>query len=211
MTVVGGGLSAAHVLTAALDAGRPAHWVVREPAERYQCADVTASFFRPEGRARFDGTPWERRRELMGRHRRASVMFEFRPLLRSAEAEGRLTVHRGSAVAGIDEHPDGAAVRLGDGARVPAGEVVLCLGTVPVPGAGLLPDALVGARDGWPDLDPRTLSYARAPRVFAVGAATAMVLGPAARNIDGHRVATARVAGAVAGIVRAASVAVAGA
>jgi hypothetical protein len=34
--------------------------------------------------------------------------------------------------------------------------------------------------------------------VFAVGAAACMVLGPAARNIDGHRVATARVAATIA-------------
>jgi hypothetical protein len=34
--------------------------------------------------------------------------------------------------------------------------------------------------------------------VFAVGAAAGMVLGPAARNIDGHRVATARVAATIA-------------
>jgi hypothetical protein len=60
-----------------------------------------------------------------------------------------------------------------------------------------MPADLVGARDGWPDLDERTLAYRRAPRVFAVGAAAGMVLGPAARNIDGHRVATARVAAAI--------------
>ena len=34
--------------------------------------------------------------------------------------------------------------------------------------------------------------------MFAVGAAAGMVLGPAARNIDGHRVATARVATTIA-------------
>jgi hypothetical protein len=37
---------------------------------------------------------------------------------------------------------------------------------------------------------------------MAVGAAAAMVLGPAARNIDGHRVATARAAAAVAAGLR---------
>jgi hypothetical protein len=34
--------------------------------------------------------------------------------------------------------------------------------------------------------------------VFAVGAAAAMALGPGARNIDGHRAATNRVAAAIA-------------
>jgi hypothetical protein len=80
--------------------------------------------------------------------------------------------------------------------------VILALGTVPSIGAGLLPDSVVGARDGWPDLDERTLAYRRAPRVFAAGASTCMVLGPAGRNIDGHRVATARIAASVAAGVR---------
>ncbi|MFC7615799.1 NAD(P)-binding protein [Actinokineospora soli] len=194
LVVVGAGLSAAHLLADAIAAGRQAHWVLRGEQERYQCADVNASFFRPEGRARFTGTPWERRLELMARHRRASVMFEFRPLLEAAEADGRLVVHRGADIEGVDH----GKVRLAGGQVVAGDHVALALGTTPSIGAGLLPDAVVNAVDGWPDLDPATLSYSRAPRVFAVGAAACMALGPAARNIDGHRVATARVAGAVA-------------
>ncbi|MFE7132860.1 FAD-dependent oxidoreductase [Streptomyces sp. NPDC057638] len=199
LIVIGAGLSAAHLIANALGDGRRVHWVVRAPRERYQCADVNASFFRAEGRARFDGTGWDERLTLMGRHRRASVMFEFRPLLRRAEAEGRLTVHRGRAVTGIAPgRTGGSVVRLADGPDVVGDHTVLALGTTVSIGDGLLPGALTGARDGWPDLDPRTLAYRRAPRLFAVGAAAGMVLGPAARNIDGHRVATARVATAVA-------------
>jgi cation diffusion facilitator CzcD-associated flavoprotein CzcO len=194
LVVVGAGLSAAHLLAEAVAEGRETHWVLRSAEERYQCADVNASFFRPEGRARFTDTSWESRLELMGRHRRASVMFEFRPLLRAAEAEGRLVVHRGARVESVDH----GKVRLAGGSVVTGDQVVLALGTTPSIGAGLLPEAVVGAVDGWPELDPRTLSYARAPRVFAVGAAACMALGPAARNIDGHRVAAARVVGAVA-------------
>lgn len=75
---------------------------------------------------------------------------------------------------------------------------MLALGTTPSIGSGLLPSAVVGERDGWPDLDERTLRYTRAPRVSVVGAAAGLVFGPAARNIDGHRVATARVAASIA-------------
>jgi hypothetical protein len=81
--------------------------------------------------------------------------------------------------------------------------VWLALGTIPSIGHGLLPGELVGARDGWPDLDERTLAFRSVPRVLAAGAATCMVLGPAGRNIDGHRVATARIATSVAaGLLR---------
>lgn len=194
VVVVGAGLSAAHVLADALDAGRPAAWVLRGEREHYQCADVNAAFFRAEGRARFTHGSWADRLGLTARHRRASVMFEFRPLLQAAEADGRLSVHRGRPVTGVDA----GGVRLADGRRVGGREIVLCLGTVPSNGAGLLPADVVGERGGWADLDPATLAYRGAPQVFAVGAAAGMVLGPAARNIDGHRVATARVAGAIA-------------
>jgi NADPH-dependent glutamate synthase beta subunit-like oxidoreductase len=195
VVVVGAGLTGAHLVLKAMDEGRRVHWVLRATEERYQCSDVNASFFRAEGRARFDGVPWTDRLTLMRRERRASVMFEFRPLLREAEASGQLTVHRGRTVTGIEP---GGAVRLADGDRIMGDHVVLALGTTPSTGDGLLPADLVGLLDGWPDLDERTLAYRRAPRVFAVGAAACMVLGPAARNIDGHRVATARVAATIA-------------
>ncbi|MFM9371429.1 NAD(P)-binding protein [Streptomyces sp. Da 82-17] len=199
LVVVGAGLSAAHLVSNGLAAGRSVHWILRAAAERYQCADVNASFFRAEGRARFDGTSWADRQQLMRAQRRASVMFEFRPLFQQAEADGRLTVHRGrevrelTAVAG-----GGAAVLLADGTRIAGDHVALALGTTVSTGEALLGAGPAAVRDGWPDLDERTLAYRNAPRVLAVGAAAGMVLGPAARNIDGHRVATARVAATVA-------------
>lgn len=198
LVVVGAGLTAAHLIRNALAGGQRVRWVLREQSERYQCSDVNASFFRAEGRARFDGVPWADRLALMRRERRASVMFEFRPQLTAAEASGRLTVHRGVPVIGVDAGPGRATVLLADGGSVGGDHVALALGTVPSTGAGLLADDVVGARDGWPDLDERTLAYRAAPRVFAAGAAACMVLGPAARNIDGHRVATARIAATVA-------------
>jgi hypothetical protein len=205
--VVGAGLTAAHLIHNALGRGARVEWVLRGDAERYQCSDVNASFFRAEGRARFDSpdrpVSWDARLALMARERRASVMFEFQPLLREAEADGRLTVRRGSGIRAVT----GTGVGLVDGGQVGGDHVVLALGTVPSIGTGLLPDEVVGARDGWPDLDERTLAYRRAPRVFASGAAACMVLGPAARNLDGHRVATARIAATIAAHVMAEAVA----
>lgn len=198
VVVVGAGMTAAHLITNALAAGREVAWVLRGERERYQCSDVNAAFFRPEGRSRFEAVSWNDRMALMRQQRRASVMFEFRPLLSQAESAGRLTVYRGHPVTQVTSGRGGPAVRLGSGDRVAGDHVVLALGTVPSIGAGLLPAHLIGAADGWPDLDPRTLEYARVARVFAIGAAAGMALGPAARNIDGHRAATARVAVAVA-------------
>jgi hypothetical protein len=198
VAVVGAGLTAAHLITGALADGRRVDWVFRESQERFQCADVNSAFFRPEGRARFSGGGREHRLAMMSTHRRASIMFEFRPLLQEAEADGRLVVHRGRQIREIGSGQAGVTVGLTGGAPVHTDRVLLALGTSVSTGRGLLAAELVGDEDGWPALDERTLSYRRAPRVMAVGAAAAMVLGPAARNIDGHRVATARAAAAVA-------------
>ena len=198
LTVIGAGLTAAHLVSTGLAAGRRVSWVVRESSERYQCADVNSTFFRPEGRARFDSVGWTDRLALMGQYRRASIMFEFRPGFEAAEAEGRLTVLRGQPVTAIRAGTGGTtSVVLGDGSSVAADQIKLAIGTTPMLGGLLMAPEFAGLHDGWPDLDERTLAYRNAPRVFAVGAAAGMVLGPAARNIDGHRFATARVAAAV--------------
>jgi glycine/D-amino acid oxidase-like deaminating enzyme len=198
LVVVGAGLSAAHLIANALNEGQRVAWIFRAAAERYQCSDVNAAFFRAEGRARFDGVAWPTRLAHMRAQRRASVMFEFRPLLERAETNGQLTVHRGRAVVGLAGGLGRqAGVRLADGSVIAGDHVVMALGTRPSAAADLLPPELTGSQDGWPDLDEDTLAYRRAPRVLAVGAAVGMVLGPAARNIDGHRVAAARAAAAV--------------
>lgn len=198
LVVVGAGLTAAHLVRSALVAGREVHWVLRESRERYQCADVNSTFFRPEGRSRFGNVGWADRLALLGQYRRASIMFEFRPGFAAAEESGQLVMHRGRQVVGISAgHAGRSTVAVADGGRVRGDAVKLAIGTTPVLGNAFLPAELGGLRDGWPDLDERCLAYRRAPRVFAVGAAAGMVLGPAARNIDGHRFATARVAAAV--------------
>lgn len=202
VVVVGAGLTAAHLIANALAAGREVSWILREARERYQCSDVNATFFRPEGRSRFEAVSWSDRMAMMRQQRRASLMFEFRPMLRQAESAGRLTVFRGRPVTQVTSGRGDPTVWLGSGERVTGDHVVLALGTTSSIGAGLLPARLIGARDGWPDLNPRTLEYTRVPGVFTVGASAGMALGPAARNIDGHRAATARVAAAVAAGLR---------
>jgi cation diffusion facilitator CzcD-associated flavoprotein CzcO len=198
MVVLGAGLTAAHLIANALREGRRVAWVFRAEAEHYQCSDVNAAFFRPEGRSRFEHVSWADRMATMRAQRRASIMFEFAPLLRQAESAGELAVHRGQAVTRVTSGSGGPVVHLADGQQVAGDHVVLALGTIPSTGADLLPADLIGARDGWAELDETTLAYRRAPRVFAVGAAAGMAMGPAARNIDGHRAATGRVAAAVA-------------
>lgn len=194
--VIGAGLSAAHIISDQLRHGRDVTWVMRR-AERYQCADVNAAFFRAEGRGGFSASTWADRQSIMQAQRTASIMFEFRPLLLEAESSGQLSVHRDARITQVSSEVEGIRVELANGAGSLRGSgVALALGTVPISPSTVLGSSFSIADDGWPSLSDQ-LEFEDHRNVFAVGALTCMVLGPAARNIDGHRVAAERVADAI--------------
>lgn len=194
--VVGSGLSAAHLITRELGRGVPVTWVQRRQ-ERYQCADVNASFFRPEGRAQFMQAGPDDRLTLLRAHRQPSIMFEFRPLLQQAEQDGRLQVLRRAEIQTIEATDAAAQIRLAGGQTVVAEQVWLALGTTPVQATRLLAD--VRATEGHPDVDSSTMELRSHGGVFVAGAQGALAVGPASRNLDGHRVAASRIADAVVG------------
>lgn len=191
VAVVGSGLSAAHVLATVCAAGGQAVWIQRG-TERYQCADVNARFFRPEGRSGFAGLPAERRLALLRRHRRPSMMYEFRPLLRHWEAEGCLLVYRQRTL--VEVRAGRSLSLLLDGGTWVRGvdRLVAALGTEPA-GLPVAPreQPLVG---GFPVPRDDTLELPGPPGLFVTGVHASLALGPAARNIDGMRVAAARIA-----------------
>lgn len=193
--VVGSGLSAAHLIARQLQQGGTVTWVQRR-SERYQCADVNASFFRPEGRAHFSRATRDGRAALLRQHRQPSIMFEFRPLLQSAERDGRLRVLRNTEIAGITGDAERAELTLEDGSRIPARGVLLALGTSPADVSEVLGHACQGSPADL-DVNDATLELTAMPGVFLTGAQAAKAVGPASRNLDGHRVAAQRISRAI--------------
>jgi len=192
--VSGAGLSAAHMIAELCSSGSHVVWVQRRP-ERYQCADVNARFFRPEGRASFRSQPIQARARSLINHRRPSIMFEFRPLLRRWAEQGCLSIHRHTTVTRIRERPDGRLlVMLSDGATRPVDQVIAAHGTSP---AALPVDGLRFVLPNLPILDDDTLEPAGAAGLHVIGAHAGMSVGPAARNIDGMRVAARLIADAI--------------
>jgi glycine/D-amino acid oxidase-like deaminating enzyme len=191
VAVSGSGLSAAQLLAGVCSAGGRAVWLQRS-AERYQCADVNAKYFRPEGRARFLAMGLQDRIAVLRAQRRPSIMFEFRPLLQRWQQEGRLQVVRNRTVVDIDQATDGSlTLRLDDGHRIGGvARVLAAHGTQPA----RLP---LGSRyqrvGGYPRLDDSTLELAGQPGVYVAGAQASLSVGPAARNIDGARIAALRI------------------
>jgi Pyridine nucleotide-disulphide oxidoreductase len=198
VAVSGSGLSAAQLLTDVCSAGGSAVWLQRS-AERYQCADVNAKYFRPEGGASFLAMDVRDRLAVLGAQRRPSIMFEFRPLLQQWEREGRLRVLRHRRLVGIDRAAGGSTLtlRLDDGRRIDGvARLVAAHGTTPVP----LPLDLAYQRaGGYPRLVDGTLELSCQPGIHVIGALASLSVGPAARNLDGARVAALRITRALVG------------
>jgi hypothetical protein len=197
--VIGAGLTAAHVVWWLRRHGAPVTWIMRG-AERYQCSDVDARYFRPEGRARFARCPRERRVDLLGEQRRASIMFEFRPALRAWEEEGSLRVLRHTPVRRIAGR-DGGGVTVDVGPGQPScgpfASVYLALGL----STALTPSLTGCSIESWygrPVLADETLEVRGASGAFATGPLAALSVGPASRNVDGARIAAQRIVACLA-------------
>lgn len=170
MAVSGSGLSAAYLLRKLLRTRQHVFWL-QGGDTRFQCSDVDAKFFRPEGRALFRNASIEEKRMLLGLHRRSSIMFEFSPILRSAMADGKISA--------VDSEP-GLPEQL---------SVITAHGTKPeLPAASLqLQEPMI---DGRLPLDNDFRVKECTPgRMFAIGTHGVFAGGPAARNIDGIRYA----------------------
>ena len=185
LVVSGSGLSAAHLIANACNLGVSVSWVQRR-AERYQCADVNARFFRPEGRAAFRRLSVEGRRRALIQHRDPSIMWEFKPKLESWSESGLLTVRRHAVIQEVRSGDCQVEVSLTSGETFVADQLVAAHGTRPA----RLP--LAGLGDV-PALD-ENCGIVGNNKMYVLGAHAGMTVGPAARNLDGMRVAAAYVA-----------------
>ncbi|QTT76387.1 NAD(P)-binding domain-containing protein [Streptomyces mobaraensis NBRC 13819 = DSM 40847] len=189
--VIGSGLSAAHIVHDLCARGEHVQWIFRGK-EHYQCADVNAAFFRPEGRAIFTQRSLAYRSRMLSVERRPTVMFEFRPRLQAWEESGRLRVFRETEIEYLKDRGTHVEIGLGDSSPIGVEQVHLALGTKACFEPGLR-DTEVQLYGGLPLVHEETMELAGTTRLYVMGALASLALGPAARNIDGHRVAAARI------------------
>lgn len=190
--VVGAGMSAAHLLLNLREAGAHVTWVVRGQ-EKYQCTDVDARYFRPEGLAYFLSYPHDRRFHVIRKQRQASIMLEFAPILRSWEEQGGLTIYRETEVTSLTPTNTGALIHLSNGVKVQADRVYTALGAEPIFSPLLVGDAPFSQYGQYPALNDDTLEVLHYPGAFVSGSLASLSIGPAARNIDGARIAADRI------------------
>ncbi|HLX51525.1 MAG TPA: FAD/NAD(P)-binding protein [Streptosporangiaceae bacterium] len=192
--VVGKGLSAANLVWSLCHRGAQVTWLIRG-TERYQCADVDARYFRPEGRASFMRRDLAGRMAILDRERRPTVMFEFQPLFDAWEREGRLRVQRetvigrlagaGTGMAVTTTGPDGTLTRRYDRLYAALGVRV-----APPP---TFTGTTVRTTAGLPVLDDTSSQLESVPGAFGLGILASLSIGPAARNIDGIRIGVQRI------------------
>lgn len=190
-TVIGSGLSAAQLISSLRARGANVAWISRT-AERFQCADVDARYFRPEGRAHFHSQDAAGRLGVVERERRPSIMYEFQPLLESWEKEGSLTVYRNRQISDLTYGTDGLTISTDSGDQLVTQRLYSALGLEisfdpPLLGASI---RTVGQ---YPILEDHSLEISGVPGAFVIGALATFALGPAARNIDGARVGASRI------------------
>jgi glycine/D-amino acid oxidase-like deaminating enzyme len=187
IAIVGGGLSAGHLIVSASAAAAHPIWIVRGE-DRFRCADVDTSYFRTEGVAGFRHLPTDQRVQVLTEEIRGSLMLEFVPLLKGLEDSNLLTVFRNCEVTNVaDTKTRKLRLDLSCGSRIRADRVVVANGFQP--DISLLPKGAIIIGRRFPLTDDNTLEVSGHPNLFVVGPMASLSLGPAARNIDGARIA----------------------
>jgi cation diffusion facilitator CzcD-associated flavoprotein CzcO len=204
VVVVGGGLSAGHLVLGAIERGATVTLVTRRRlmVRRF---DTHPSWLGPKKRRPFEQEPdpHVRRRTIEHARGGGSVPHRVRRALDDAAATGRLDLRERVHV--VTAIPAGSRTRLclDDGSEVVADAIWLATGGAIDADADPLCRTLARERPttiagGLPDLAP-DLTWP-GTRVHLAGAAAALVLGPTAGNLIGHRRAASRIVAAVRGL-----------
>ncbi len=201
ITVIGGGLSAAHLAIGAAQRGARVTMLARRrlTVRRF---DVHPSWLGPRKLRPFaaEADPVVRRRAIEVARGGGSIPPRIHARLHECVEAGRVELRERASVIGADQRPAGIVLHLDNGTAVETDRLWLATGgRVDVSAdpllAGLATHTVIA--DGLPELC-EDLTFP-GTRVHLAGAATGLRLGPTAGNLIGHRRAAARIAAAVRG------------
>lgn len=185
--VVGSGNTAAHAIINAIQSGKHVTWILRNE-EYYRCADIPHEFWRSEGISVFQKMPIEDRIKKFTDIYHGSAMPEHFQLFRKFREKGLLEVCEFDS---IEAQEDKNILKLKSGKRVAAEIIVMANGISPNKIPTISP--AIEFYNGFPILDDRSLEVKNSPNLYIASAQSALSLGPAAKNIDGMRLANERI------------------
>jgi len=203
IVVVGGGLSAAHLVLGAARRGARVTMLVRRRlmVRRY---DVHPNWLGPKKLRPFQAEPDPTRRRAKIDHARGggSIPHRIRRQLEECQATGMVSLRQRVQVVATDSASGRVRLHLDDGHQLAADEVWAATGGHLDVSADPLCHPLLSAHPttvaaGLPDLAP-DLSWP-GTNVHLVGFSTALRLGPTAGNLIGHRRAALRITAAMCG------------
>ena len=198
IAVVGGGLTAAHLATGAVDRGASVDLVARRPLQ-IRPFDTDPGWLGPKCLRDFEDCPDPYQRfELARAARDGGSMPQW---MRDQLGHDQVAIHEGVWVLGAAPTSDGYCLGLANGESIRANRVWLATGTAPDLSAlgclePLLPDI---ARIGGLPVTDDELRVGVHP-VHVAGRLATHTLGPAAGNLWGARQAAQRITRAVTGI-----------
>jgi cation diffusion facilitator CzcD-associated flavoprotein CzcO len=202
VTVVGGGLTAAHLACGAIQRGAEVHLVSRRPI-RSRSFDTDPGWLGPKHLARFSAEPDPLNRLQMARAARGGGTIPpwMKDRLDAAVDADQLTIHDGAGVRAADVDARGRCrLALGDHSTLEADRVWLATGTRPDIGALRCLEDLVAdlpVVHGYPVTGP-DLRLGDHP-IHVMGRLATLALGPAAGNLWGAQRAAEQITEAIAG------------
>lgn len=190
IVVIGSGNTAGHVVVSCIDKGHRVCWVVRNEL-RFYCTDVPHPYFRTEGLLRFMRYSLDDRIRILRDTFRGSCMPEHYRLFKKFIEKGLLRVYERTVVRSVTRRVGGFRVVLSNGETLNCGRII------EAPGLRLrsLPaiDPPLALYGGFPVLHDHSLEPPNHRNLFIASAHSALSLGPAAKVIDGARLAIERI------------------
>lgn len=191
VAVIGSGLTAAHIILQIIEAKGYPIWILRNE-EKYRCADFDTAYFRSEGISRFRKLSIQNRAKLLEEENRGSLMLEFVSLFEELENKRYVEVFRNSKIEHIFKDITGKInINLLRRKKIQVNKIIVATGLTP--NTQLLPDETRLIDKKYVNLNEDTLEIEGLKNFFVVGSLASLVLGPAAKNIDGARLASEKI------------------
>lgn len=182
--VNGAGNTAAHVVYNALKEGKTVHWVLRSELV-YRCADIPNEFWRTEGLKSFNKLNLNERMNLLNDIYHGSAMPEHKQIFKKFSKKRKLFIYENNKIIQSEKQ----IICLKNGETFTTDIIIESFGLKPT----LLPkiEPLLKTYNGFPILNDRNLEWYQG--IYVGSSLAALSLGPAAKNIDGMRLAIERI------------------
>ncbi|RJO94823.1 hypothetical protein D3D03_16325 [Exiguobacterium sp. RIT452] len=187
VNIIGGGNTSAHIVKSCLDRNLKVNWIIRNE-ENYACTDIPHKYWRDEGYLKFSQMTLDKRMEEIKRIYKGSAMLEHKGIFDDYKKDNALTVFDNATIQEIDKNK---TIILQNKTRVESDLIISTIGFE----LKKLPQIKNGINtfNGFPVLNDSTLEAEGLKNLFIASSHSALSLGPAAKNIDGARIASERI------------------